>query len=263
LAVDSYRQVAAGAAVDGRVHEAWLIVSVSGLAGLSGLGTIKARDAIRRETRLLAGRLRSAELSTEGAVDASAISEIFEAAHAEDGGSRGVVPVRHWRPMADEDHWSVYRAGGTWHATYWIAEWPRIDVGPEFMSPLLLGGRRRTVSMTMSPIPPDRAAREARSARTSDLADERLRSQAGFLPSARRDRVADGAARREAELADGHVDYRFSGYVTVTSVSRSELDAACAETEQAALSARLEIRRLYGRQREAFTWTLPIGRGLR
>jgi hypothetical protein len=33
--------------------------------------------------------------------------------------------------------------------------------------------------------------------------------------------------------------------------------------EQAARAAHLELRRLYGRQAEAFTWTLPLGRGLR
>ena len=68
--------------------------------------------------------------------------------------------------------------------------------------------------------------------------------------------------RREAELADGHADYRFSGYVTVSASDRMGLDTACAEIEQAASQARLELRRLYGRQEEAFTWTLPLGRGL-
>ena len=35
-----------------------------------------------------------------------------------------------------------------------------------------------------------------------------------------------------------------------------------AEAEHAAQTAHLELRRLYGRQAEAFTWTLPLGRGL-
>ena len=68
--------------------------------------------------------------------------------------------------------------------------------------------------------------------------------------------------RRESELADGHADYRFSGYVTVTAARPGGLEAACLETEQAAQRAHLELRRLYGRQAEAFTWTLPLARGL-
>jgi hypothetical protein len=114
----------------------------------------------------------------------------------------------------------------------------------------------------MGPIPPGRAAREAEAARTADIADEQLRQRAGFLTTTRRKREADGVLRREAELADGHSEYRFSGFVTVTAADRTGLDAACTEVEQAAHQAQLELRRLYGQQAEAFTWTLPIGRGL-
>jgi hypothetical protein len=51
--------------------------------------------------------------------------------------------------------------------------------------------------------------------------------------------------------------------VTVTAADVAELDRACAELEQTAHQSHLELRRLFGRQREAFTWTLPLGRGLR
>lgn len=261
-AADSYLQVVASVGTTAQAHELWLVTTVSKPAGPT-LAIRKAADVIRRDTRLLAGQLRSADLRTDGPLDGNAIARVIELAHAEDPGLRRDGCIGGWRPLGDEEHWTVYRAGGTWHATYWIAEWPRIEVGPEFMSPLLLCGQRRSISLTMAPVSPDRAAREARSARTADVADEHLRSRAGFLPSARRDREADGPARRESELADGHAEYRFTGYVTVTACSRPDLDSACAETEQAALASHLEIRRLYGRQREAFTWTLPFGRGLR
>jgi hypothetical protein len=68
--------------------------------------------------------------------------------------------------------------------------------------------------------------------------------------------------QREAELADGHGEYTFSGYVTVSGPDRVGLEAACAEIEQAAQQARVDLRRLYGQQREAFCWTLPLARGL-
>ncbi len=120
----------------------------------------------------------------------------------------------------------------------------------------------RPLSVIMAPVPPERAAREVRSARTADVADEELRSRAGFLPSARRGREADGVVQREAELAEGHAEYRYSGYVTVTAANPIELAAACIEAEQRAQASHLELRRLYGRQAEAFTWTLPLARGL-
>jgi hypothetical protein len=112
-------------------------------------------------------------------------------------------------------------------------------------------------------VPTDQAVREARSARTADLADSELREKAGFLPSARREREAAGATRRESELAEGYSEFRFSGYVRVTAADEEGLSAACAEVEHAAQSGHTELRRLYGRQLEAWTWTLPLGRGLR
>jgi hypothetical protein len=131
------------------------------------------------------------------------------------------------------------------------------------LAPLLLAGTGRAVAVTFGPVAAEQSAREAVSARTADLADEELRRRAGVVPTARRQREAEGVSRREAELADGHAEYRFSGYVTVTGTSRAGLEASGAEMEQAARAAHLELRRLYGRQAEAFTWTLPLGRGLR
>jgi hypothetical protein len=260
---DSYRQLVSGTGVAGHEHAAWLVLTVAAPAHVKATSLSAATETLRRDTRLLMGQLRAADLHTEGPLNANGIARMVAVAHAAEPSERQPASANVWWPLADEDHWAAYRTDGTWHASYWIAEWPRIEVGPEFMSPLLTTTCRRTVSLTMAPVPADRAVREARSARTADIADEHLRSRAGFLSSARRDREASGAVRREAELADGHAEYRFTGFVTVTARTRVELDAACAETEQAALASHLEIRRLYGRQRAAFTWTLPFGRGLR
>ena len=169
--------------------------------------------------------------------------------------------ARPW-PLATDEAWSAFRTDGAWHATFWMAEWPRVEVGPDFLSPLLLLGGCRRVALVAGPVDPRRAVREAGSARTADMADAELRRRGGFVPSVRQEREAAGVMQRETELADGHVDYRFSGYVTVTAAAREELGERCAEVEQAAQRAHVELRRLYGRQQEAFAWTLPLGRGL-
>lgn len=168
---------------------------------------------------------------------------------------------RPW-PLASDEAWSAFRTDGAWHATFWMAEWPRVDVGPDFLSPLLLFGGCRRVALVAGPVDPRRAVREAGSARTADMADAELRRRGGFISSVRQEREAAGVLQRETELADGHVDYRFSGYVTVTAASRDELAERCTEVMQAAQRAHIELRRLYGRQQEAFAWTLPLGRGL-
>ena len=140
-------------------------------------------------------------------------------------------------PMANKESWSDFRTDDSWHATYWIAEWPRVEVSPDFLTPLLIGEGRRTVSVIMAPVAGDRAMREVRSARTADVADAELRDRAGFLPSARRTKESDGVARRESELAEGHVEYRFSGYVTVSATDKEGLAAESADVEHAAQSA--------------------------
>jgi hypothetical protein len=82
------------------------------------------------------------------------------------------------------------------------------------------------------------------------------------LSTARHRREAEGALHRENELADGHGDYRFCGYVSTSANSALELDGVCAELEQAAQQSHLELRRLFGQQRDALTWTMPLARGL-
>ena len=165
-------------------------------------------------------------------------------------------------PMAVATEWGCLRTDATWHATYWISEWPRVDVGPDFLGPLLLGSVRRSVAVVMEPLSPSRAVRQVEQARTADLADSELRRRGGFLSTARRAREEAFVSRREQELADGHASFRFSGYVTVTAGTREELERACEATEQAAGQCRLELRRLYGDQDRGFMCTLPLCRGL-
>jgi hypothetical protein len=159
--------------------------------------------------------------------------------------------------------WSCLRADATWHATYWVAEWPRTDTGPDFLGPLLLSSEvRRTMSVVMEPLGPIEASRKVEQARTADIADAELRRRGGFLATARRRREEEILERREVELADGHAHYRFSGYVTVNAGDQDALEEACGRVEQAAGQAGLEIRRCFGDQLEAFLCTLPLGRGL-
>lgn len=262
--VDGYLEVVRTAATSWQTREVWLVLAVPGPARAGGPSGRRAGEIIRRELRLLEGQLRNAGMWTAGPLDAVALATVLEAAHTNrPATSRRSKLTRPFSPMAEAEGWSFVQADHACHATYWIAEWPRIQVGPDFMGPLLMGGERRATSLIMAPVPAVRAAREARSARTADVAEEHIRTNAGFTPSARRDKEAEGPVRREEELARGHVEYRFSGYITVSAPDREGLDLACAETEHAAQAAHLEIRRLYGRQREAFTWTLPLARGLR
>jgi len=173
------------------------------------------------------------------------------------------LPVGDPWPMAMEESWSTVRVDGMVHATFWVAEWPRIEVRSDFLAPLLLGSASSTFSVVMEPLGPDAAVRKVEASRTADLADAELRRRGGFVSTARHARESEVLARREAELAEGHASFRYSGYVTVSAAGEEELLTACDAVQHAAGQSRLALRRLYGDQASAYTCTLPLCRGLR
>jgi len=227
----------------------------------AGGGDRGACAVLLRELALLRRRLGEADVLVEEVLGPASVAIELRKAVEPGPGVEGEACSWPW-PMATTEEWGRLRTDGTWHVTYWVAEWPRVEVGPEFLGPILLGPLRRSLSVVMEPVPPAEATRRVEQARTADLADGELRRRGGFLATARRAREVETVARRESELADGHATFRFSGYLTVTAATPELLEEACAATEQAAGQARLELRRLYGDQLRAFACVLPLGRGL-
>jgi hypothetical protein len=258
-------------------HEAFVALQIDGARVDTRLDRdhdLAAYLVLARELEALAGQLQAAELHVEGALPPRALALMIRltfdpaaqtglALRAASQGPAGVAPANAW-PLATSTGWSSYRVESAWHRVYWVREWPRTPVGPDFMAPLTLQTRsRRTVSMVMEPVPPLRARRAVEAARVADASDEQVRRRVGFVTSVRRQREQEQVLARERELADGHSDVRFSAYVLVTATSMEELEAACGEVEQQAGQARLELCRLDGDQDVAFTYCLPLGRGLR
>jgi hypothetical protein len=280
LIARSYLEVIDEAGPVTQQHEVFIALQIH--AGRSarqikaaGGGDHGACEVLRRELTTLSTKLMGAEVSVEGALTprlvASAIRTAFDpqarerlARMSSRAPERAGTAVSNAGPMASDSGWSSYRSDGAWHATYWIAEWPRTDADADFLTPLLLRTERmRTVSLTMEPVSPLRAIRSVEAARTSAAADEELRNRAGFVTTARRQKEHDSLAHHERDLSDGHAFYRFAGFVTVTAPSEDELERACGEIEEAAGRSFLELRRLCGEQDTAFTYTLPLCRGLK
>ncbi len=279
-AVRSYLQLIEEAGPVARRHETYLAVQIDGLRARrairqSGGGDTGASLVLAREIYGLATRLQSADLDVLGLLTPQVLAETIRTAY--DPAARnalamrsvmypdemGVDPAHAW-PMKTVSHWDHLASDSAVHATYWCAEWPRTDVGPDFLAPLLLQTWvHRTVSVTMEPVSPLKAQREVESARTADIADAEVRQKHGFITTMRRQRQHEGVLRREQELADGHADIRFSGYITVTAANQAELEVACSEVEQQAGQSRIVLRRLSGEHDVAFTYTLPLARGLR
>ena len=264
----SYGEFLDGAGADTCRHEVLLVLQVREVKSRGPLQHRQRESCVTllREVESMQRQISDADVTVDGLLDAPELVGLLRrngdtSAPPTVTQEHTVVTTSPW-PMAVDVEWSRVHTDALWHATYWIAEWPRIDVGPDFLAPLLLGPLRRTVSVVMEPISPSRATREVEQARTADIADSELRRRGGFLSTARRAREAEIVVRREAELADGHASFRFSGYVTVSAASTEGLDEACQVTEQAAGQAHLELRRLYGEQGRALTCTLPLCRGL-
>jgi hypothetical protein len=235
----------------------------------AGGGVAGATAVLAREVAAVHRALSGVDLGVDGALSRSGLAGVLaEALRPAPGGTdttTGVLPspatASPW-PMGLESRWDAVRTDGAWHAVYWVSEWPRIDVHPDFLGPLLFAPLRRTLSMVMEPVDPARAARQVAQARTAGVADSELRRRNGFLTTARHARERESVDDRDVELADGHAQFRFTGYVGVTADSEAELTAACAALEQAAGQSRIEVRRLYGQQDGALLCLLPLGRGL-
>jgi hypothetical protein len=278
-AAASYQHLITSAGPASQPHEVLLAVTVSAAAArraikAAGGGDAGACAVLVRELRHLGRELASSDITFDDVLSPRMLAQAIRVAF--DPGARGRLARRAdgdpeqagttvanaW-PLATDTLWGAYRTEDAWHMTYWVAQWPRLPVGPDFLAYLLLGTTvMRTVSVTMAPVPAGQAHREVEQAMVQGLADDELRARAGFMGTARRRREREAVARREEELAVGHADYRVSGYVTVTAADPDQLQLACGEIEQAAERSRLELRRLYGQQDIAFTHTLPLGRGV-
>lgn len=167
-------------------------------------------------------------------------------------------------PQKVSTSWADVTADGLHHATFWIAEWPRCEVRSDFLIPVFVGAdARRTVTVVMAPVPMLAATRKAEQAKTARVAENDLKAKHGFAMTARSEREQEAVEQREQELASGHLGYRFSGYVTISAPSKTDLEDSCRRVEQVAALSRLELRRLYGVQDEALLFALPLGRGCR
>jgi hypothetical protein len=218
--------------------------------------------ALAREMASLVRLLGDADVQVESVLSDDDLARHLLRTYEPEPASADTAPAQdHW-PMAMQENWSDVRVDAMVHATFWVAEWPRTEVRSDFLAPLLLGSSRSTLAVVMEPLGPDAAVRKVEASRTADLADSELRRRGGFVSTARHARQSEVLARREAELAEGHASFRYSGYVTVSASSTEELVAACDVVQHAAGQSRLALRRLYGDQASAYTCTLPLCRGL-
>jgi hypothetical protein len=283
--IESYLELIGTTAKVTQEHEILVAVQVDAQRAAAGRptagrpaghrGTDGLVATLLERTERVAQGLEAAEVVVLGALSPGQLARSLRTAFdpflrselatldAADPDRDGMAECNAW-PLGAREAWDHYRSDGALHATYWIGGWPRVDVSPMFMDALL--GRSsavRTVAVTFEPIAPERSVREIEAAVTRDRADRALRHRFGQAETARQRQTQDATVRREAELAAGHGEVRLSGFVTVSGRDPDDLRRACSEVLEHAARARLELHRMYGQQAAAFTFTLPLCRGLR
>jgi hypothetical protein len=271
--IESYLELIDATAKVTQEHEILVAVQVDARHRESCAGS--ASDALVEQTERIAQGLETAEVTVLGALSAGQIARTLRTAfdpycrtelaalEAADRGRRGLDQANAW-PLGAHESWDHYRSDGAVHATHWVGAWPRVDVSPMFMDALLSNSSSvRTVAVTFEPIAPERSTREVEAAVTRDRADHDLRLRFGQSETARQRQAEESTLRREAELAAGHGEVRLAGFVTVSGRDPDDLRRGCAEVHEHAARARLELHRMYGQQADAFTFTLPLCRGLR
>jgi hypothetical protein len=270
--IESYLELIGTTARVTQQHEILIAVQVDARRVRGGE---EAGRALVEQTERVAQGLEAAEVTVLGALSPRQLSRMLRTAfdpyaraelaslEAADPDRDGLSRTNAW-PIGASESWDHYRCDGALHATYWIGGWPRVDVSSMFMDALL--GRSsavRTVAVTFAPVPPERSTREVEAAITRDRADRELRHRFGQLETARQRQAQESTLRREAELAAGHGEVRLAGFVTVSGRDPDDLRRAASEVLEHAARARLELYRMYGQQADAFTFTLPLCRGLK
>jgi len=164
-------------------------------------------------------------------------------------------------PSGAAEAWGYYRHDSGVSVSWEWQEAPRQQVTADVLAALLAPGRwQRRVTLIYTATPAHTTADHLQ--RQVDAANVKadIRAKAGWTSRAR-DAVDTQHAHRAAleEAAAGAGVVSVALYVTTTVIDEKDLPAAITDTEHAARSSKVRLRRLYGAQAAGFAATLPLG----
>ncbi|MFD6417021.1 SCO6880 family protein [Streptomyces sp. NPDC060194] len=171
--------------------------------------------------------------------------------------------------IRDGAHFSARAAGstGSWyHATAAVIGWPTTPVGPDFLSPLLIGMPDviRTIAITQQLEPNDKAVERMLAEDTNNQAElDRDRKRGKNIDP--RDQIAATAtgSRGMALASSGAAGSAVVGYITISARSIEELERTKRTTAPRARNAHLRIMWLDLEHARAFATTLPLAGGIK
>lgn len=274
-AATTYGELIERAGPAGERHQTTISVALDMRAAVrqirsAGGGMSGAAAVLRQEMHALTSVLRSAELTATGWLTPGEVAVILRTAYDP---AAGHSLERHGEigrdlatagPVAVDETWGRLRSDSAFHTVLWISEWPRSQVFPGFLAPLVLSsGVLRTLSLHYFPVRADQAARDLRRKKTEMISDAAQRQKVGQVEDAQATAEYQDVLQQEAELTSGHGVLRTVGLLSVSAPTVEELEAAVAQIEQAAIQSSCETRKLVGQQAQAFTAAaLPLCRTL-
>ena len=232
----------------------------------AGGGMVGGAAVLRQDMGALGDGLRQAGLTVGrwlGEADLAAIiRSAYEPSVSLDGRVDPGANLGAAGPVAISEYWDCLRHDSGWSTVLWISEWPRIDVPPDFLHPIVFApGVRRTLSLTARPLPTDQALRQIRKEKTEAVADQAQKVRVGQIADLSDAQEYQDLLDRERSVIAGHTDVEYSGLITVTAASRELLESGRVAVMRAAAQAACEVRPLYGRQAQGFILAaLPLAR---
>lgn len=179
------------------------------------------------------------------------------------GSFAGVAPSSAG-PMVMVPEWSRLITDTGHHRSWWISEWPRKRAKLGFLSKVIFAGDfRHTVTLISRPYPATAAMKEVTSSMSDFESGIRIQQKTGRPISRAQMLEGTDLAMREVQLNDGFGALKLGGYVSISAFTEEDMERQSTKLANAAASAQLELRCLYGQQAEGFVASaMPLGRGL-
>ncbi|MCE7081697.1 SCO6880 family protein [Streptomyces sp. ST2-7A] len=271
-----YSELVASAGPAAAPHETYLAISLDlraakRLISQAGGGLPGAFTVMAQTTASVAQAARDAGLVVTGWLTAREIAALVRTAYD----PRSLAALQQWSasgraeadpaaagPVLQVEEYDRLATDTARHATYWVENWPRTEMGAGFLHGLMFSaGVRRSLSLLYVPQSLEAALRDVQRKKAAIIADANERARRGQVDSEEDSVEYADVKARERQLIAGHADVALTGLVTVTADTDALLDAACAQIETAAVTAGVDLRRLNYQQPDAFLLgALPLAR---
>ncbi|WP_435058184.1 SCO6880 family protein [Streptomyces sp. bgisy060] len=271
-----YSELVASAGPAAAPHETYLAISLDlkaakRLIAQAGGGLPGAFTVMEQTTASIAQAARNAGLQVTGWLSSREIAAVIRTAYD----PKALAALQQWSetgraeadpaaagPVVQVEEYDRIATDSARHATYWVENWPRTEIGAGFLHGLMFtAGVRRSLSLVYVPQGLESALRDVQRKKAAIIADANERARRGQVDSEEDSVEYADVKTRERQLIAGHADVALTGLITVTAETDALLDAACAQIETHAVTSGVDLRRLNYQQPDAFALSaLPLAR---